>query len=119
MPGIFPLGNHVSIHSELQEQYLNGPRNLYVGGVTNVRDIGGYTTLSGDTVRQGRIIRCGKLHSSDGTQRISAKGIAQMRDDLGVKSEIDLRKASSNEYGGVTNSMLGADVNYFLLSSVL
>lgn len=93
----------------------NGPRNLYVSGITNVRDLGGYTTLSGDTVRQGRIIRCGKLHNSDGSRKISAKGIAEMRDNLGVKSEIELRKASNNEYGGVAASVLGADVNYFLL----
>ncbi len=93
----------------------NGPRNLYVSGITNVRDIGGYTTLNGDTVKQGRIIRCGKLHRSDGTQKISDKGIAEMRDNLGIKSEIDLRKASDNEYGGVSGSMLGDDVNYYLM----
>ena len=80
-----------------------------------MRDIGGYTTLNGDTVKQGQIIRCGKLHNSDGSQKITAKGIAEMRDNLGIKSEIELRKASNNEYGGVENSMLGTDVNYFLL----
>ncbi len=93
----------------------NGPRNLYVSGITNVRDIGGYTTLNGDTVRQGRIIRCGKLHNSDGSPKITAEGIAEMRDHLGIKSEIDLRKASNNEYGGVDSSVLGSDVNYYLL----
>ena len=93
----------------------NGPRNLYVSGITNVRDIGGYTTLSGDTVKQGRIIRCGKLHNSDGSRKITEKGITEMREKLGVKSEIELRKASNNEYGGVESSMLGADVNYYLL----
>jgi hypothetical protein len=93
----------------------NGPRNLYVSGVTNVRDLGGYTTVNGDTVRQGRIIRCGKLHNTDGSRKITDKGIAEMRDKLGVKSEIELRKASNNEYGAVTASVLGADVNYFLL----
>ena len=93
----------------------NGPRNLYVSGVTNVRDIGGYTTLSGDTVKQGRIIRCGRLHNSNGSQKITAKGIDEMRENLGVRSEIELRKASNNEYGGVSESMLGSDVKYHLL----
>ena len=93
----------------------NGPRNLYVSGITNVRDIGGYTTLGGDTVKQGRIIRCGKLHNSDGSAKINEKGIAEMRDNLGVKSEIELRKVSNNEYGGVSGSVLGDDVNFFLL----
>ena len=93
----------------------NGPRNLYVSGITNVRDIGGYTTLNGDTVKQGRIIRCGELNSSSGSRKITDKGISQMRDDLGIKTEIDLRRKSTNEYGGITGSMLGDDVNYYLL----
>ena len=93
----------------------NGPRSLYVDGITNVRDLGGYTTMNGDTVRQGRIIRCGKLHSGDGTPKITDIGIAEMRKNLGVKSEIDLRKASDKENGGVENSVLGKDVNYFAL----
>lgn len=93
----------------------NGPRNLYVSGITNVRDLGGYTTLDGDTVKQGMIIRCGKLHNSDGSRKITEKGITEMRENLGVKSEIDLRKASTNENGGVTSSTLGEDVNYFFL----
>lgn len=93
----------------------NGPRNLYVSGVTNVRDIGGYTTLGGETVKQGRIIRCGKLHNSNGSRKITEKGITEMRENLGIRSEIDLRKASNNEYGGVSGSALGEDVNYFLL----
>ena len=93
----------------------NGPRNLYVSGVTNVRDLGGYRTLNGDTVRQGRLIRCGRLHNSDGSQKITAAGITEMRENLGVRSEIDLRKASNGEYGGVTGSVLGEDVHYYLL----
>jgi hypothetical protein len=93
----------------------NGPRNLYVSGITNVRDIGGYTTLNGNTVKQGQIIRCGKLHDSSGNQKITAEGITEMRENLGIKSEIDLRKASTNEYGGVSGSVLGSDVNYYLL----
>ena len=93
----------------------NGPRNLYISGITNVRDIGGYTTLNGDTVRQGRIIRCGKLNRSDGSLKIKQKGIAEMRNNLGVKTEIDLRRESNNEYGIEKRSVLGDDVNYFLL----
>lgn len=93
----------------------SGPRVLYVDGITNVRDIGGYTTMSGDTVRQGRLIRCGKLHRSDGSLKITDEGIAEMRKNLGVKSEIDLRQASDNENGGLENSVLGEDVNYYPL----
>ena len=108
-------GEHYESNTASFKTERNGPRTLYVSGVTNVRDIGGYTTLSGDTVRQGRIIRCGRLHNSDGSIKITEKGITEMRENLGIRSEIELRKASNNEYGGVKNSVLGTDVNYFLL----
>lgn len=91
----------------------NGPRNLYVSGITNVRDIGGYTTLCGDTVRQGMILRCGQLSNSSGNATITAKGITEMTQNLGVRSEIDLRRVSNGENGGLTESVLGSTVRYY------
>lgn len=99
------------------------PRNLYVEGITNVRDLGGWLTAEG-RVRQGMIYRCGKLNESgtlqpDGTVavnvEITAAGIEMMRNVLGVKSEIDLRmkEAHDCEVGGITSSPLGEDVNYY------
>ena len=35
-----------------------GPRNLYVDGVTNVRDLGGWATEDGGRIRQGLLFRC-------------------------------------------------------------
>lgn len=62
------------------------PRNLYVSGVTNVRDIGGYSSSLAKNayVRQGLFFRGAKLDD------ITAKGVSQLK-ELGVKTEIDLR----------------------------
>lgn len=92
-------------------------RNLYVDGITNVRDLGGWHTLDGNRVRQGMIYRCGRLNKSKQKEieiEITEDGIAMMRDVLGVKSEIDLRTPDkNNETGGITSSPLGKDINYY------
>ena len=64
----------------------SGPRNLYIDGVTNVRDIGGYESLlvAGGRIRQGLYYRGAKL---DG---ITDAGKAEMV-RLGIRQEIDLR----------------------------
>lgn len=98
------------------------PRNIYVGGITNVRDLGGWTTGDGH-VKQGMIYRCGRLNKSwtnDVEIEITQGGISTMRDELGIKSEIDLRRPDDltpadkpAETGGITESPLGSDVNYY------
>lgn len=40
----------------------NGPRNLYVDGITNVRDLGGWKIVGESRVPQGLIYRCGRLN---------------------------------------------------------
>lgn len=93
------------------------PRNLYVDGITNVRDLGGWATPDG-RVRQGMIYRCGRLNESerpDVVIEITDEGIDTMRNVLGVKSEIDLRMPTTHntETGGITSSPLGEDINYY------
>lgn len=89
-----------------------GPRVLYVPGVTNVRDIGGYPTVNGGRVKQGMLIRCAKLHLSSGKVAIEEEGVEVMVGDLGIKTEIDLRTAFDGDNGGVTESALGDGVQY-------
>ena len=90
------------------------PRNLYVDGVTNVRDLGGWTTNDGKKIRQGMIIRCGQLNTEETTDPcITEEGIDTMLNTLGVKTEIDFRRTEDNEQGGITQSPLGEDVQYF------
>ena len=94
----------------------SAPRNIYVDGVTNVRDLGGWKTEDGSRTKQGLIYRCGRLNesSSDSVNiEITDAGKKTMLETLGIKSEIDLRKTEGNEIGSITSSPLGDTVNYF------
>ena len=80
-----------------------GPLRMgYVDGMANVRDLGGWTTQDGYKVVYGKIYR------GSGTQNITSSGIRTMKEDLGIKAELDIRRASeSPQY-----SLLGDDVTY-------
>lgn len=70
-----------------------GPRNLYIDGVTNARDMGGWPTADGKRVAQGKIFRTARLNENNSRwPTITPAGIAVMRDELGVRTEIDLRR---------------------------
>lgn len=93
------------------------PRNMYIDGVTNVRDLGGWSTENGVKVKQGMLIRCGRLNKSEQPEveiEITQTGIYQFKEVLGVRSEIDLRMpdAHDTENGGITSSPLGKGVKY-------
>ena len=87
-----------------------GPRNLCVDGVTNVRDVGGWTIEGGKTVKQGLLFRTGRLNESySGVRSITEQGMDTMLNTLKVKTEIDLRggKNDPDEYApGVNKSVL-------------
>lgn len=92
------------------------PRNLYVDGITNVRDLGGRVTESGNRTKQGLIFRCGRLNESSAETpviEITETGKNTMLNELGIKTEIDVRKNSDGEIGAITSSPLGESVNYF------
>ena len=63
-----------------------GPRNMYISGVTNVRDIGGYNSslVKGGKIRQGLYYRGANLNG------VTEKGKAEML-RLGIRRDIDLR----------------------------
>ena len=92
-------------------------RNMYVSGVTNVRDLGGYVTKDG-VLNQGVIFRTGRLNQCSTetvSNMITEKGINTMLNEMKVKSEIDLRMVSNNEVGGLTEGtgVLGETVKYY------
>lgn len=64
------------------------PRFLYVDGITNVRDIGGWKTTDGKKVRQGLIYRCSEL---DSHVNLTKKGIRTMVEELGIRCDLDQR----------------------------
>ena len=111
------LNNGTQIYSDVDdfETMDYGPRNLYVDGVTNVRDLGGWETEDG-RVKQGMIFRSGRFNKSSNSNvlvEVTLEGIDTMLNTLNVKSEIDLRMVSDNEIGGITSSPIDESVNYY------
>ena len=91
------------------------PRNLYIDGVTNARDLGGRQTADGRRVRQGMLYRCGRLNVSDVDYveiEITPAGAETMLETLGVRTEIDVRMGENHENGTLTASPLGDTVQY-------
>lgn len=80
-----------------------GPRVMTVGGVTNVRDLGGYETSFGKTTLQGLAFRGAQLDIK-GVSRLTAQGAELLGTDIALGLEIDLRTAS--ETGGLTKSIV-------------
>ena len=101
---------------------ISQPRNLYIDGVENFRDIGGwgaYSEANGykNFMKQGMIYRSGRFNEYDDEEEksvntITKKGIYELKNHLKIKTEIDLRRSSTNETGGITSSVLGSGVRY-------
>lgn len=87
------------------------PRNLLIDGVTNARDLGGRATSNGGYTRQGLIYRTARLNANSSTTlEIKEAGIDTMLNQLGIKTEIDLRR---KDEAGVISSPLGESVKYY------
>ena len=75
-------------------------RFLRVDGITNVRDLGGKSTLEGKYVRQGLLYRGSEMNSH---VTITDEGLQTLRKVLKLKTVLDLRGASE-EVANVYNS---------------
>lgn len=88
-----------------------GTRYIYIPGVYNTRDIGGYTTADGNKVKQGMIIRGTEL---DGLQEanyfLSKKNVPAVMDQFHFVFEMDLREDVA--YSGEYVSAFGEDVRH-------
>ena len=60
-------------------------RLVKLEGCLNFRDLGGYTT------RDGRVVRRGRLFRSDALHDMSDADVRRVRDELGIRTVIDLR----------------------------
>ena len=89
------------------------PRNIYVDGITNVRDLGGWKRDNGEVVKQGLIYRSARLNENESDEVLLSDEGRETLLSLGIKSEIDLRKTVDNENGGITESPIGENVNYY------
>ncbi len=100
------------------------PRFLRADGVRNFRDLGGWQTTDGRRVRQNRIFRSAGLRASartegnslfaskviPGVRRVTDLGIAMLRDDLKVKTDLELR--TPQETAGMDTTLLGPGVTW-------
>lgn len=103
-------------------------------GVPNARDLGGLPGLGGKVVRRGLVFRSSGLnhnaHYRDkgtkktlpreqwvgpGITRLTEKGKSHLLNDLGIKTDLDLR--SDPEVFGMTGSPLGDKVRWVRISS--
>jgi len=64
------------------------PRWLFVGGLTNVRDCGGWMTSSGVRIKQGLLYRGSEM---DRHHAITPLGRIAIKDDLKLKTDLDIR----------------------------
>lgn len=81
------------------ETLPSAPRFLSVGGVSNVRDIGGWNLKGGGKIRQGLVIRGGEMEIH---QNITEQGLDTMNNVLKIKTDLDLRAPDN-----VSESALG------------
>lgn len=94
------------------ETQAQAPRNLYIDGVTNARDLGGWMTPDG-RVRQGMLYRTAKYNADESTEAVvTAEGVRTALTQLGIRTELDLRTVDDNENGGITQSPLSTSVRY-------
>lgn len=71
-------------------------RWITAGGVSNMRDLGGWNTLDGKKVRYGLIYRGGMLNGYNNGPKITETGRQVFVEQLNMRSEIDLRSDADN-----------------------
>ena len=93
-------------------QTLDAPvRFITTVKIPNVRDLGGWQTEDGKTVKYGLIYRGGKTNANGGNSCIEYD-VELFAETLGVKTEIDLRTQNSDD-GSQTASVFGDGVFYY------
>src|SRR5262245_38436334 len=69
-------------------------RRVAVEGCLNFRDLGGYPTESGGTLRWRQLFRADGLHA------LSERGVATLRDEIGLGDIVDLRSSAELSLDG-------------------
>lgn len=94
------------------------PRLLYIEGLSNFRDLGGWQGRGGKRVRENMIFRSAGLRSSSkraggslmggrvtlGARRVSEQACATLADEFGIRTDLELR--SVQECAGMEDSLV-------------
>ncbi len=76
------------------------PRIMKIGGIVNVRDIGGLKTKNGGRLKQGILYRGSELDGAvESRYKLTTQGVNDMLTVLGIKSDLDLRAEEENKTG--------------------
>lgn len=87
------------------------PCTLYVDGIRNVRDFGGWTAKNG-VLREGLLYRGSEMNLIDNHGiELTEEGKRTMLKTLAIRTDLDLR--NEKESGFLTESPLGAQIRYF------
>ncbi|MBO6280601.1 MAG: tyrosine-protein phosphatase [Bacilli bacterium] len=98
----------------------SAPRNLFIEGVENCRDLGGWNIGEGRTYKQGMIYRTAQFNYGGGLNTFISEptsyGKSVLVDELKIKTDIDLRRTvafdGEDEVNGISSSPLGNEVKY-------
>lgn len=82
------------------------PRWMLAEGCSNIRDAGGWVTAEGRRIRQGLLFRGSEL---DIHHTVTGIGIRAFRDDLRIKTDLDVR---GEVFGKRFSSEMGEDVDF-------
>lgn len=91
-------------------------RLINIDGVTNCRDLGTYKTSQGKQIKQGliyRTYRFNKTRAETLTKEITPLGEDTLKNQLGVKTEIDLRQDAYNRGGAYDGYIPGVKYKYY------
>lgn len=106
------LSNGEQLSARSSFTTLKTPRFIQIDGVRNCRDIGGYFTADGKSIREGMVYRGTELDGGFSNKYIvTDAGKHTMLNELGIVTEIDLRAYTESK----TKDMLGDEVahNYY------
>lgn len=93
------------------------PRVLSIGGIRNVRDIGGWKTTDGKEIKQGLLYRGTEVDGAVKEEfHITEEGVFDMINVLGIRTDMDLRYPENSVPGIYA---LGASVEHTYYSGVM